>query len=67
MCATPRALYLEINRALSTNEVISAVNRFVAHCGSPPLFIRDNLNSFKAAQVKYFSSKSRIKWSFILE
>ena len=66
-CATTRTLHLEITQDVSANFVILALGRYMARRGNPRLFISDNFKSFKSLEVKKFSRKLRIKWSFILE
>ena len=60
-CATTRTLYLEITRDRPAEEVISVVCRFIILRLSSNLFIRDNFDSFMAAEVKDFLRKNRIK------
>ena len=66
-CATTRALHLEFTQDVSANSAILALGRYMARRGNPRLFISDNFKSFKSLEVKRFSRKLRIKWSFILE
>ena len=46
--------------------MVLAIRCFIARRGKPALFVSDNFESFKSADVKKFILKHRIKWKFIL-
>ena len=68
-CARTRALDLERKslKMFHRISVILALRRFMARRVNPRLFISNNFKSFKSLEVKKFSRKLQIKWSFILE
>ena len=77
ICASTRAVHLELTPDLSTESFIRVLKRFVSRRGVPNI-ISDNAKNFKAAfnriqavseeeAVANYASSKRIVWKFIVE
>ena len=78
MCATTRAVHLELTRDLGVNSFLQAFRRFSSRRGLPSTLISDNAKTFKAAskeiqkivksqEVQRYLSNKRVTWKFIIE
>ena len=81
-CLVTRAVHLELNHNLSTEDFLMALRRFIACRGKPDEIISDNAMQFKLASetidiiwqrilkcpdVQNYASENRISWKFIVE
>ena len=66
ICATSRAIHLELVYSMSSDGFLRWSRRFVARWGVPELTISDKFKTFKSSEVKRFMSCKGIKQRFIL-
>ena len=59
MCATTRAVHLEVVMSLSASDVLLAYRRFMAMYGEPAIIRSDNGTAFAAA-----SKQLSVDWRF---
>ena len=78
VCASSRALHLELCPSLSADAFVRCLRRFTARRGTPLTITSDNAktfkhaakelaNVFKSKEVQGFAGQKGIEWKFILE
>ena len=78
MCASTRAIHLELTDMLSADSFLLAFRRFVARQGLPSTMWSDNAKTFKVAskeiqkivcslEVANYLTTNRVTWKFIVE
>ena len=65
VCASVRAIHLEIVQDLSAESAIEAIYRFIARRGIPGLIRSDNATCFAAHKTQSVVAKLGIRWKFI--
>ncbi|XP_047998158.1 uncharacterized protein LOC125235603 [Leguminivora glycinivorella] len=69
-CLAVRAVHLELVKALTAEECLLAIRRFVAARGPPKVLISDNALQFKLTSevlIKSYCQEKHIKWKFITQ
>ena len=78
MCASTKAVHLELARDLSVASFLRMFRRFASRRGLPTTLIKDNAKTFKASsqiiakiarssEVVHFFNNHRVTWKFIVE
>ncbi|XP_061712795.1 uncharacterized protein LOC133521744 [Cydia pomonella] len=69
-CLAVRAVHLELVKALTAEECLLAIRRFVAARGPPKVLISDNALQFKLTSevlIHSYCQEKHIKWKFITQ
>lgn len=66
MCASMRAVHLDLVPALDAKSLIRCLKRFFARRGVKQLFISDNAKTFKSKEVQKFILNMGFAWKFKL-
>ena len=78
MCASTRAVHLELTHDMAVDSFLLSFHRFAGHRGLPATLISDNAKTFKScskevtkiarsAEFQRFLSSNQITWRFIVE
>lgn len=64
MCASSRAVHLDLIPRLTTEAFVRSFKRFIARRGIPSLVVSDNGSTFKSEELKKLLAEHNIDWKF---
>ena len=67
MCASTRAIILDVVHNYPSSTFINCFKRFIARCGCPSAVISDNTKTFISEVTQTFISNHFINWKLNLE